>query len=273
MRSFGVSCLVTIFWCCVVALPASNAADHSPFDLLSKQLAKQITDIKIRKVVVADFTNLDGTQRPEGPYFADLFSAYFAQPGRELKVVNREQLTHTLVIRNITLSLQSPAETLQEVGKNMDFEAIAFGTVEKTEKQLLVSVFVKRVLDGQTIASSNTSVARSDFYESLASYPRSKTPTEEIRHANEQGVSAPECLDCPVPQFRSRADASSQALLAIVVSAEGRVVAIKVVRGAGPEFADEAMQRLRVFRYKPAHDKKGRPVPVFTFVAVSFRVE
>lgn len=187
----------------------------------------------------------------------------------KLKVVSRELLRDTLAVHRMTLSDQTPVEVLQKIRVALAVDAVVLGKVERTDKQLILSVSVKRVSDGQGISFANASADRSDFFGSLTSYP-SIEPPHEIRKVGEGGISSPECLDCPVPQFRSKADASSQALLVLAISSQGRVAAVKVLKGAGPEFADEAFQALRVFRYKPAHDRDERPVPVAIFFEVFF---
>src|SRR5437899_9417530 len=75
---------------CWTANQRIEAASHSPFEDLSKRLSKRISDIMIKTVVVADITDSHGTACPEGLYLADLLSAYLIQPGRKLRVVNRD---------------------------------------------------------------------------------------------------------------------------------------------------------------------------------------
>src|SRR2546427_287468 len=147
---------------------------------------------------------------------------------------------------------------------NQRIEAASHSPFEDLSKRLS-----KRISDGRLLGSENAAVERSAFFDSLTMY--SATPTlAEPQRVGGNGVTPPECLDCPVPQFRHRADASSRAMLSVGVSSEGRVVAVKVLRGAGPEFADEAWGMLRVFRYNPAHDRSGHPVAVSIFVEIFF---
>ena len=254
---------------CWTANQRIEAASHSPFEDLSKRLSKRISDIMIKTVVVADITDSHGTACPEGLYLADLLSAYLIQPGRKLRVVNRDLLRGTRAVQKITARDLTSSETLHKIGTAIVVDAVVFGTVEKSERKLTVSVFAKRVSDGRLLGSENAAVERSAFFDSLTRY--SATPTlAEPQRVGGNGVTPPECLDCPVPQFRHRADASSRAMLSVGVSSEGRVVAVKVLRGAGPEFADEAWGMLRVFRYNPAHDRSGQPVAVSIFVEIFF---
>jgi hypothetical protein len=48
---------------------------------------------------------------------------------------------------------------------------------------------------------------------------------------------------------------------------------VMVIRGAGPEFADEAFRVLRVFRFKPANDSSGQPTAVAIIFEIVFVTE
>ena len=223
----------------------------------------------MKSVAVVDFTTSDAVTSPEGLYFADLLSAYFAQPNRKIEVTSRDLVTRVVgAQRKKTYDLDSP-EVLVRIGTALKTEALVFGVVDKGERQLVLSVLVKRISDGMLIASEKVGLERSDFFDSLNSYPQAE-PAREIRRVDEKGVSVPECLDCPTPQFRSRSDAGSRVLLIVVVAPQGRVTAVEVLSGAGPEFRDEALRAFRVFRYKPAHDRTGQPIAIGLPVEVFF---
>jgi hypothetical protein len=269
VRSMTIRTLLPACLYCCISTSNCLASPRSELQNLSSSLAKQIRTGKIRTVVVADSLNAEGVVCPECMYFSDLTSAYLSQFNKEFKVLKRGLLGHTLEGMGMTVPDLFTLEGAQRVGKKIGADSILSGQLVKGERQISFSVHIRRVADGREIGQASTVVARSTFFDSLSTYPNSE-PLVELKRVGVEGVSAPECLDCPIPQFRSKADSSSRALLSLAISREGRVVAVKVLRGAGPEFADEALLWLRVFRYQPARDRNGQPVAVAVFLEVFF---
>lgn len=103
--------------------------------------------------------------------------------------------------------------------------------------------------------------------------------------AGVDGVSPPEAIDTPpakaVPQEASSASQSSQptdgaqskpqqaeVLLSAVVTSNGDVDQIKVLRSTSPEIDQKAVQTARSWKFKPGR-KNGLPVPVVINVEIS----
>jgi TonB family protein len=61
---------------------------------------------------------------------------------------------------------------------------------------------------------------------------------------------------------------------ASAVQADGTVIYIEVVKSSNvPSFDEKAVETLRQWRFKPAMDRDGNPVPYATSVEVTFHLK
>jgi TolB-like protein len=255
--------------------PAASADSHSQIQIVSNALRKHLADARIRAVAVADFSTTSGATSGEGLYFGDILHLYLAESSKKHDVVARDAVAHFLDARKLVLSDLESAETLKQLGDSLHVEAILTGSVAREAQHLVVVASVKSTADGATIASEKILIVSDSFFDSLRSYPSAETPTS-ISQLTDRGVRPPEFLDVPAPQFRGPADSTmgvrgdAAILLNLLISTEGRVANLKVVKGAGPEFADVAWRAVRAFRFRPALDRTGKPVAVVLPMQVFF---
>ncbi|HEY7499358.1 MAG TPA: energy transducer TonB [Vicinamibacterales bacterium] len=88
------------------------------------------------------------------------------------------------------------------------------------------------------------------------------------------GITAPELLREVKPDYTEEARRralSGEVVLEIVVQSDGRVGAVKVLRGLGGGLDQRAVEAVRQWRFSPAR-RLGTPVDVLVEVAVEFRL-
>jgi len=93
--------------------------------------------------------------------------------------------------------------------------------------------------------------------------------------AGVNGVGIPSCIYCPDPQYSEEARKAKYqgiVVLRLVVSADGRVTSIEVVKGPGLGLEEKAVEAMRQARFKPALGPNGKPVPVIVNYEVTFRL-
>jgi TonB family protein len=94
-------------------------------------------------------------------------------------------------------------------------------------------------------------------------------------HAGTGGYGYPVCIYCPNPTFSDeavKAKYQGTVLLQAVVTADGRVTNIQVVRGLGLGLDEKAIETVRTWRLKPAIGPAGRPSAVAVPIEVTFRL-
>ncbi len=88
------------------------------------------------------------------------------------------------------------------------------------------------------------------------------------------GVSAPVLLEKTEPAYSeaARNDHIEGAVqLSIVVTAEGRVEKVRIVRGLHPDLDKNAVETVKTWKFKPG-EKDGNPVKVQAEVEINFRL-
>jgi TonB family protein len=88
------------------------------------------------------------------------------------------------------------------------------------------------------------------------------------------GVGFPSCIYCPRPSFSAEAQASSgqgSVTLAVTVQPDGHGTDVKVVQSVGFNVDEQATQAVENWRFNPALDSDGTPVPVVTEIETSYR--
>ena len=105
--------------------------------------------------------------------------------------------------------------------------------------------------------------------------PAPDSGADEVTYeAGKNGIGRPSCLHCPPPEFPEaalRAKAGGNVTLRVIIDEDGRAADIQISKSGGPDLDKQAVEAVRKWRFKPALDKKGNPVRVFTVIEITFR--
>ena len=104
--------------------------------------------------------------------------------------------------------------------------------------------------------------------------PRQPDFHDGAYEAGRNGVTHPKCTDCPNPSFTEQARAakfSGSVALRLIVGEDGRASNITIVKGLGMGLDEAAINAVKRWRFQPATDASGKPVPVWTTIEVTFR--
>jgi protein TonB len=122
-----------------------------------------------------------------------------------------------------------------------------------------------------------TAGLRSALYQPGPNYTRSadKIPEEpDVFRAGVNGVTQPKCIYCPNPDYSDTARSAKiqgTVTLSVLVTAEGQVAGIYVLKGAPFGLTATAIKATRNWRMEPAQ-KDGKPVSARTNVEIVFRL-
>ena len=89
------------------------------------------------------------------------------------------------------------------------------------------------------------------------------------------GIAAPACLYCPDPQYSKEARSlriQGSLVLQVVISREGVPEKIVVVKRLSYGLDRKAIEAVRQWKFKPARDRDGNPIPVEVPVEIMFRL-
>jgi periplasmic protein TonB len=96
-----------------------------------------------------------------------------------------------------------------------------------------------------------------------------------IPTAGSSGYGIPRCERCPFPNYTSEAEqshVSGVVVLRIVVTANGVVKNVRLVKGMGYGLDEKAMETTSTWRLRPALGPDGKPVAITAVVEVTFRL-
>lgn len=96
-----------------------------------------------------------------------------------------------------------------------------------------------------------------------------------VAQAGVNGVTVPTCAYCPTPQYTPKARAAKlqgTVVVKAVVTKEGGAQNISVVKGLGLGLDEKAVEIVKKWRFRPAHDSEGRAVSVEVPMDVTFRI-
>ena len=89
------------------------------------------------------------------------------------------------------------------------------------------------------------------------------------------GVGYPVCIYCPDPKYSEearKAKYQGTVVLQAVITADGRVTEVQVVKGPGLGLEEKAMEAVKDWRLKPAMGPNGKPVAVVVPLEITFRL-
>ena len=89
------------------------------------------------------------------------------------------------------------------------------------------------------------------------------------------GVGYPTCVYCPDPKYSEearKAKYQGTVVLQAVITVDGRVTEVQVVKGPGLGLEEKAIEAVKDWRLKPAMGPNGKPVPVIVPLEITFRL-
>jgi TonB family protein len=98
-------------------------------------------------------------------------------------------------------------------------------------------------------------------------------PKTDPPRAGVNGVGAPQCINCPQPEYSRKArkaKISGTVLLDVIVSADGQIAKAVVLKGPSDDLSERALEAVRKWKMKPALGPDGSPVNCRVQVQVTF---
>jgi TonB family protein len=266
IRARGLIVLV-----CVLALTATAKADDvEKRKAFAQQLTKDIARSGLRKIYVTDFTDSSGKQAALDRWFAGTFSQLLSDNAKGFVVISRVDVHRYLAKGGWTDRDLSTPDVLGKLVSGFDPDAIVWGTVSVNQHAATISLILRDPL-GKELSRSQyeddlNPVLRDDFEVGQSGV--------DFYSAGLDGVTVPECLYCPAPEYpmgQGSRSAEGKVLLTVLITVEGKADQIRLVNSLDPAFDRAAIVVVQSWRFKPAKDPDGKLVPVRMPVEVTFK--
>ena len=119
-------------------------------------------------------------------------------------------------------------------------------------------------------------VALSASLLALPGSSQTKSEDPQLAQPGVNGVTTPTCVYCPAPHYSDKARKAKlegAVVIKAVVTVDGRADHVSVVKGLGSGLDEKAIEVVRTWRFKPAHDSDGHPVAVSVPMEIRFRLD
>lgn len=269
-----------------------NQRDEAHLDSLAMLTANKIHEAKLeeepRVLVVDFFRNSTGESSELGTLLADRFSEFLTAYSSGTHILDRKVLKDYLFENWTALEDFKSDEICLAVARQLGATGAILGTL--TEKNGSVNLTLRLegfgpverqddifALRDRTVLFPLTEELRSALYHPGPNYTRSADQIPEepgVFGAGINGATQPKCMYCPNPDYSDTArTAKMQAsvILSVLVTAEGQVAGVYVLKGAPFGLTALAIKATRNWRMEPAQ-KDGKPVSARTNVEIVFRL-
>jgi TonB family protein len=266
-----------------IAFPLATAScaqtSATPTDTAISQLAGSIADplqkAHVTKVVFADLKGPDGQNHPVGRWLADQLANSCDKdfPGLEIIVrpKNEQVVESADQAGNQEQELKNAKGWARSIGANVFVE----GTFAKTADGIGVSLRAFSTSDPVSLlAEAAGPVPVSDEIRRLSPEPIPSSKGR-IPQAGVRGVSVPQCIYCPPPDYSGdarNAHFEGTVVLRVVITPEGRAINIEILKDPGKGLGMKAVESVRNWKFKPALGPNGKPVAVTVPIQVTFRL-
>jgi len=268
-------------------------ADQAELDSLASHTAQRIREAHLEEkapaVVVMDFfRNSTGSYSRLGTLLADKFSESLAASAEGFKVLGRKRLSEYLVQNWTTLEDLRSTDVFFQIGRQIGASGVILGTMQEENGKLYLTLHLvgfcpspnpKDIFEAtdDRIRFSSTDELHALLFEPGPNYTRKPDQIPEepgIFKAGISGVSSPNCLYCPQPSYSDVARAAKYqgtVILSVVVTAEGEVTSIYVLKAAPFGLTTDAIKDAKYWRMEPGK-KDGKPVSVRVEIESTFHL-
>jgi TonB family protein len=168
-------------------------------------------------------------------------------------------------------------KSLEDWARSVGASVIVTGSFAKTAGGIGISL---RALSSSSsnpsrpLAETTGLIPVSDEIARLSSEPI-PSPKDGIPHAGVGGVTVPECIYCPPPQYTGdarKAKVEGTVVLQVVITPDGRAINLKIVKDPGNGLGMRAVESVRKWKFQPAVGPDGKLIAVVIPIQVTFRL-
>jgi TonB family protein len=269
-------CVVPLFALLSVSTTSLAKSDTpmkgESFDELARKLTKPLHASRAKRIVILDFEDPNKEVTPLGAWLTDQFAAASSNSWAPIKVVDRKQI----VAEWERLKIAEPSATeptrILELAKSFQATVVK-GSYSASENGLgLTLTWYPGAGRSDSLAAK---LAMTEEMKSHLTQPlESLVPKDGIFSPGTGGISVPQCVSCPQPNFSAetlRRHSQGTVLLMVVVDAKGRSNDVTLKKGSNPELDEDAIRAVRRWTFRPATNVDGKPVAARTPVEIAIR--
>jgi len=272
MQSVASNCIRASLAAFLLLFLSSPLLAQAPqIEALADQMAASLAHGKLKTVLVFDFVGPDGMDAVGQRLAAD-FRASVAKSGQDIRVEDYSELLGLLKKNGLVLANLHNVATARWIVGQSEPDAWIYGTLSNSVGglKLTVDAYPLSPLAERYIAY-DTSVPLTDDLKALIR-EEDKSEFSSMPRSGHSGYSYPECVHCPYMQHTTEGlkhQLNGTVVLEVTVDPDGRVKDIKVKVGLPFGLAQQAIDTVKEWRFKPAVGPDGKPAAVRQVVELS----
>jgi TonB family protein len=257
----------------VAAASAQTLTADQDISSLAVRLAQVLHTLEAKRVVLLDLRGPKGETHPAGKWLADRLSIALQKELPATEIVDRSQIKAEETVDKVEPGRSETRAAALEIGRVVGADTMVTGTfVEVTKGALSVTLNAFRpTTSGLRAEEITANVQEPPEVTALSPEP---IPTPVARAGVGLGK-PPTCGHCPLPEYTDEARREhyqGTVTLDVLVTSKGRVENIVFVKSPGYGLAEKAIEKVRIWRLKPALDPHGQPINARVIVEVAFRL-
>jgi len=233
-------------------------------------------------ILVENFKLPSGLTSQLGMQLADAVAKELAAQQTGIKIVERSRFRAYLELERIPDTLLNNEKAIRWLGKQLGATAVLNGKTEARGDAVRVEASLFSWEKEKTGPPEQFSLSSPDFASALSpvdSFPKSLSSLKEasippVQRAGVDGITSPICVYCPNPDYTDPAREVKfigTLLLDVTVSAEGRAIDARVVRGLPFGLNESAIRTMSDWQFRPG-TREGQPVACRVMIEVTFRL-
>jgi TonB family protein len=239
----------------------------------AEQISSEITRLSLRRVYVSDFLDSSCQRTPAGAYFAAAFSKLLRQPPHDFTIISRFNAHKFLDDSGWTDRDLSNPDVFAKFNAAFNPDAFLSGTVVPGNHSVSIDL-VLTDLAGKELFRVPYREQLDDQFD--ASFPPATNASGRIFYFyGLDGTAFPKCVYCPNPSYSDsarRAKISGVVTLSGVVTPDGKIEQTRITKSLDSSLDKVSLESLKDWRFEPAKDPDGNPVPIRIQLEVSFRI-
>ena len=245
---------------------------------LADRFSRELKRANAKVVFVDDFTTSGGGRSQQGEYFSSFVGAILKSHNQKMTVATRKK-REPVVAGSSNSESGAPADAKSQRAEHIVADYLVTGTIETSSDAYTIHAMARRVRDNSLVVEQSAVIPRTEFTDSLSEVFPPQTGYPVVKTAGSKNAMdakhVPQCKSCPYPTYNERARAAhlqGTCVLDVLISVEGRAVRIHPVRQIGYGLDEQAFNAIKSWKFKPATDDNGNPIPVIVPIEVTFRL-
>jgi TonB family protein len=261
--------------CLSFAVPLHSADKDKELKRAVEALAENVANLKLQKLYVPDFLTPGPVRTDRGANLAAVLAKSLSERARKrFEVLDRSVVQRSYDRLNLTAHDLEESEVLTRLGVENGADAILWGKISQTVKEITVDLSLSDASSGKVLYSLQYQQHRTPQFEAL--FPAESDSAGRVFYfSGFDGVGVPKPIHSPPPSYTDEArrrKLNGTVLLSAVLTIQGRVEQVRVVQSLEPSLDQASIDIMRVWKINPVKDAAGNPVPVRVPIETTFKL-